>query len=122
VAWSRQRDSRQLASALPSWVPILGEERFEVNAQFTSAQAVTPGQGQAVTMAGIKVGDISTVHLENGQAQVSMEVDNDKAELIKEDASLLLRPKTGLNDMVIEVTRTETLASGGRDDPARLDS
>ena len=32
-----------------------------------------------------------------------MEVDNDKAALIKEDASLLLRPKTGLNDMVIEV-------------------
>ncbi len=32
-----------------------------------------------------------------------MEVDNDKAGLIKEDARLLLRPKTGLNDMVIEV-------------------
>ena len=91
------------ASALPSWVPILGEERFEVKAEFTSAQAVTPGQGQAVTIAGIKVGDITTVNLENGQAQVTMEVDNDKAGLIKEDAALLLRPKTGLNDMVIEV-------------------
>ena len=91
------------ASALPSWVPILGEERFEVNAEFTSAQAVTPGQGQAVTIAGIKVGDITGVTLEDGQAQVTMEVDNDQADLIKDDASLLLRPKTGLNDMVIEV-------------------
>ncbi len=91
------------ASALPSWVPLLGEERFEVKAEFTSAQAVTPGQGQAVAIAGIKVGDITGVTLEDGQAEVTMEVDNDQAELIKDDASLLLRPKTGLNDMVIEV-------------------
>jgi phospholipid/cholesterol/gamma-HCH transport system substrate-binding protein len=91
------------STALPSWVPILGEERFELKAQFSSAQAVTPGQGQAVVIAGIKVGDITKAELENGQAIVTMEVDNDQAELIKEDASLLLRPKTGLNDMVIEV-------------------
>ena len=91
------------ASALPSWVPILGEDRFELKAEFTSAQAVTPGQGQAVDIAGIKVGDITKVNLEEGQAVVTMEVDNDKAGLIKDDASLLLRPKTGLNDMVIEV-------------------
>ena len=91
------------ASALPSWVPLLGEERFEVKAEFTSAQAVTPGQGQAVVIAGIKVGDITGVTLEDGEAEVTMEVDNDQAGLIKDDASLLLRPKTGLNDMVIEV-------------------
>ena len=29
------------ASALPSWVPFLGEDRFELKAEFTSAQAVT---------------------------------------------------------------------------------
>ncbi len=91
------------ASALPSWVPILGEDRYELKAEFSSAQAVTPGQGQAVVIAGIKVGDITKVNLEEGQAVVTMEVDNDKAGLIKDDASLLLRPKTGLNDMVIEV-------------------
>src|SRR5262245_60860140 len=91
------------ASALPSWVPFLGEDRFELKAEFTSAQAVTPGQGQAVTMAGIKIGDITGVSLEDGSAEVTMGVDNDKADLITDDASLLLRPKTGLNDMVIEV-------------------
>jgi phospholipid/cholesterol/gamma-HCH transport system substrate-binding protein len=91
------------STALPSWVPLLGEERFELKAQFTSAQAVTPGQGQSVVIAGIKVGDITKAELENGQAIVTMEVDYDKSDLIKEDASLLLRPKTGLNDMVIEV-------------------
>ena len=91
------------ASALPSWVPLLGEDRFELKAQFTSAQAVTPGQGQAVTISGIKVGDITGATLDDGQAEVTMEVDYDQSDLIKEDASLLLRPKTGLNDMVIEV-------------------
>ena len=95
------------STALPSWLPLLGEERFEIKAEFSSAQAVTPGQGQAVTIAGIKVGDITKVNLENGNAVVTMEVDNDKAGLIKDDASLLLRPKTGLNDMVIEVNPGE---------------
>ncbi len=91
------------ATALPSWVPILGEDRFELNAEFTTAQAVTPGQGQAVNIAGVQVGDIVGVELVDGRAKVKMEIDNDKAELINEDATMLLRPKTGLNDMTIEV-------------------
>lgn len=91
------------ASALPSWLPVLGEDSFELKAEFTSAQAITPGQGQAVVMAGIKIGDITKVNLEDGHAVVTMQVENDKAGLIKDNASLLLRPKTGLNDMVIEV-------------------
>ena len=93
----------QQATALPSWVPILGEERFELNAEFSTAQAVTPGQGQAVNIAGIQVGDITGVELVNGRAKVKMEIDNDKAGLINDDATMLLRPKTGLNDMTIEV-------------------
>ena len=64
---------------------------------------MTPGQGQSVDIAGIKVGEVSGVKLENGHAVVSMEVDNKYAPLIHTNASLLLRPKTGLNDMVVEV-------------------
>ena len=41
--------------------------------------------------------------LENGHAVVGMDVDNKYAPLIHDDSSLLLRPKTGLNDMVVEV-------------------
>ena len=90
-------------TSLPSWVPLIGTDRFALNAEFTTAQAVIPGQGQSVDIAGIKVGDVSGVKLENGHAVVSMEVDNKYAPLIHEDSSLLLRPKTGLNDMVVEV-------------------
>jgi len=90
-------------TSLPSWVPVIGTDRFELNADFSTAQAVTPGQGQSVDIAGIKVGEVTGVKLENGHAVVSMEVDNKYAPLIHEDSSLLLRPKTGLNDMVVEV-------------------
>jgi phospholipid/cholesterol/gamma-HCH transport system substrate-binding protein len=91
------------ATALPSWMPILGEERFELKAELQTAQAVTPGQGQAVDISGVQVGDITGVELENGVAVVTMEIDNEYSNLINEDAAMLLRPKTGLNDMVIEV-------------------
>lgn len=91
------------ATALPSWLPLLGKDRFELNASFSTAQAVTPGQGQSVNIAGIQVGDITGVELVDGEARVKMEIENEDAPLIKEDATLLLRPKTGLNDMTIEV-------------------
>jgi phospholipid/cholesterol/gamma-HCH transport system substrate-binding protein len=88
---------------LPSWLPLLGEERFELKAEFSSAQAVTPGQGQTVTIAGINVGQVSGSELESGRAIVTMQVDNKYAGLIHPDATLLLRPRTGLQDMTIEV-------------------
>jgi len=90
-------------TSLPSWVPLIGTDRFALEADFSTAQAVTPGQGQSVDIAGIKVGEVTGVRLESGHAVVSMEVDNKYAPLIHEDSSLLLRPKTGLNDMVVEV-------------------
>jgi phospholipid/cholesterol/gamma-HCH transport system substrate-binding protein len=90
-------------TSLPSWVPLIGTDRFELEADFSTAQAMIPGQGQSVDIAGIKVGDVTGVKLENGHAVISMAVDNKYAPLIHDDSSLLLRPKTGLNDMVVEV-------------------
>jgi phospholipid/cholesterol/gamma-HCH transport system substrate-binding protein len=93
----------QQKAALPSWVPVLGQDFFELNAEFLPAQAVTPGQGQAIDIAGIQVGKVGAVNLENGKATVRMDIETKYAPLITDDATLLLRPKTGLNDMVIEV-------------------
>ena len=90
-------------TSLPSWVPLIGTDRFALEAEFSTAQAVTPGQGQSVDIAGIKVGEVTGVRLEDGHAVVSMEVDNKYSDLIHEDSSMLLRPKTGLQDMVVEV-------------------
>jgi len=60
----------------PAWVPGIGTEQLALKAQFTSAQAVTPGQGQTVDIAGIKVGTVTAVNLENDTAVVDMEIDD----------------------------------------------
>jgi phospholipid/cholesterol/gamma-HCH transport system substrate-binding protein len=93
----------QQKAALPSWVPFFGQDFFELKAEFLPAQAITPGQGQAIDIAGIQVGKVGTVDLQDGRAVVKMDVKPKYAPLIHRDATLLLRPKTGLADMVIEM-------------------
>ena len=93
----------QQKASLPSWLPLVGEEFDSISAEFTTAQAVTPGQGQAVDIAGIQIGKVSSVNLEDGHAVVGMDIEPKYMKLIHPDAQFLLRPKTGLNDMVVEV-------------------
>ncbi|MEJ7875098.1 MAG: MlaD family protein [Solirubrobacterales bacterium] len=88
---------------LPGWVPVIGQDRFELEVEMSSAQAVTPGQGQSLNISGIKVGDVTEVDLEDGRAIVTAQIDPEKAELIHEDAQVLLRPRTGLQDMTLEL-------------------
>ena len=87
----------------PSWVPLLGDDTFELKAEIETAQAVTPGQGQTVNIAGVTAGDITEVELEGGHAVVTMLVDDKYAPLLRDDATVLLRPRTGLQDMTMEV-------------------
>ncbi len=93
----------QQKASLPAWAPLVGEDFDHITADFTTAQAVTPGQGQAVVIAGITVGKITSVDLEDGHAVVGMDIEPQYMELIHPDATLLLRPKTNLNDMTVEV-------------------
>jgi phospholipid/cholesterol/gamma-HCH transport system substrate-binding protein len=76
---------------------------FRIKAEFATAQAVTPGQGQTVRVSGVRVGDISKVALKNGRAIVTMDLDPGYKGFVHTDASALLRPKTGLKDMFIEL-------------------
>src|SRR4051794_36065107 len=69
----------------------------------TTAQAVTPGQGQTVNIAGVEVGEIASVKLRDGKAIIGLRIQPKYSRLYK-DASVLLRPKTGLKDMVAEIT------------------
>jgi phospholipid/cholesterol/gamma-HCH transport system substrate-binding protein len=93
----------QQKASLPSWLPFVGEEFESISAEFTTAQAVTPGQGQAVDVAGLQIGKVSSVELEDGHAIVGMQIEPKYMTLIHPDAHFLLRPKTGLNDMTVEV-------------------
>jgi phospholipid/cholesterol/gamma-HCH transport system substrate-binding protein len=89
--------------ALPAWVPLVGKEFFEIEAEMSTAQAVTPGQGQTVNIAGVQVGEISSVKLRDGKAIIGMRIQPSYDRIYK-DASVLLRPKSGLKDMVAELT------------------
>jgi phospholipid/cholesterol/gamma-HCH transport system substrate-binding protein len=87
---------------LPSWVPLVGTNFYEVKAELPSAQAVVPGQGQTVNIAGVKVGDIGKVELDEGRAVVQMKIKRKYAPIYR-NANVLLRPKTGLKDMYLSL-------------------
>jgi phospholipid/cholesterol/gamma-HCH transport system substrate-binding protein len=92
---------------LPKWFPVLGSDFVTLKAQMTTAQSVTPGQGQTVNIAGVPVGEITKVDLVGGRAVVTIKIKRKYAK-VHRDATMLLRPKTGLNDMVLELTPGHT--------------
>jgi phospholipid/cholesterol/gamma-HCH transport system substrate-binding protein len=100
---------------LPGWFPVLGKNYYTLKAKFQTAQALTPGQGQAVTIAGAKIGEIASVNLHEGIATVTMRLDPKYARLYR-DATLLMRPKTNLQDLTVEInpgtSATGRLSSG----------
>jgi phospholipid/cholesterol/gamma-HCH transport system substrate-binding protein len=83
--------------------PLIDPSPYTLNAEFETAQAVTPGQGQSVRVSGVQIGLIGNVSLKNGVAIVQMQLDPQYKNLIHTNATALLRPKTGLKDMFIEV-------------------
>ncbi len=97
---------------LPAGCRVLGTNYFTLKAEFQTAQAVTPGQGQAVTIAGAKIGEIASVDLRNGVAMVTMNV-TPKYALIYAGRDAAAAPKTQLQDITVEVN-PGTPSSGGR--------
>jgi phospholipid/cholesterol/gamma-HCH transport system substrate-binding protein len=83
-------------------IPVFEEKPFELRAEFQTAQAVVPGQGQTIRVAGVRVGDVSDVAVENGVGVVTFEIDR-KFLPIYRDATVLMRPTTGLKDMFFEL-------------------
>jgi phospholipid/cholesterol/gamma-HCH transport system substrate-binding protein len=84
--------------------PFIQEKPLRLYAELTNAQAVTPGQGQTVEVAGVKVGLIGKVLLEKGHALVELQIDPKFKDVIHTDGTGgLLRPRTGLKDMTLNV-------------------
>jgi phospholipid/cholesterol/gamma-HCH transport system substrate-binding protein len=88
------------------------QHETRIYAEFENAQSVTAGQGQTVNVAGVQVGEIGSVELKNGRAVVLMKLTSDDLGPVYRNARLQLRPKTGLNDMAIEM-------DPGRPDPSQ---
>jgi phospholipid/cholesterol/gamma-HCH transport system substrate-binding protein len=77
-----------------------GTQYYTVRAAFQTGSAITSGQGQAVTIAGVEVGLVGDVTLENGQAIVTMNLFKKYAPIYR-DATVLVRPRTPLKDMYL---------------------
>jgi phospholipid/cholesterol/gamma-HCH transport system substrate-binding protein len=96
--------------------PFIQSSPTVYNAEFSTAQAVTPGQGQTVRVSGVEIGQIGKVSLNNGIAIVQMDINEKYKHLLRTDATALLRPRTGLKDMFIELnpgSRSAPLAKPG---------
>jgi phospholipid/cholesterol/gamma-HCH transport system substrate-binding protein len=79
---------------------VFGQSYYTVDAPFSNAAAVTSGQGQAVTIAGVQVGQVGGVSLQGGHAVVKMNIYKRYAPIYR-DATVLLRPRTPLKDMYL---------------------
>lgn len=81
---------------------VFGQSYYQVRAPFSTAAAVTAGQGQAVTIAGVQVGQVGGVSLHDGQAVVTMNIYKQYAPIYR-NATVLLRPRTPLKDMYLSL-------------------
>jgi phospholipid/cholesterol/gamma-HCH transport system substrate-binding protein len=96
--------------------PLFESAPKRIEVVLENAQAVQAGAGQSVRVAGVQIGTIGDVRLEDGFAVVDLEIDEDYEEMVRADATALLRPKTALKDMFVEVDpgSGEVLPEGGR--------
>lgn len=83
--------------------PFVEKKPYTLYAEFSTGQAVTAGQGQTIQVSGVRIGDIGSVKLRGGRAIIQMQLDPEFKGLVHTDANALLRPKTGLKDMFIDL-------------------
>lgn len=84
--------------------PFIQKKPTRLYADLSNAQAVIPGQGQSVEVAGIKVGLIGPIKLVDGRARVALDIYPRFKDVVHTDGvSGLLRPRTGLKDMTLAV-------------------
>jgi phospholipid/cholesterol/gamma-HCH transport system substrate-binding protein len=99
-----------IALAAASGGYILSHERiswpwdktFTFYATFPTSPGVSPGHGQEVRIAGVHVGVIDAVSVNShGQARLTLSIDPRYA--VYRNATLVLRPKSQLNEMYVEM-------------------
>lgn len=93
------------------------QDRYTIYADVTSASGLAPGLGQAVNVAGVRVGQISGAEIVGGRARIAMEIDPDELPRVYDNAVAELVADTPLKDLVIELgpgrPPAEPLPDGG---------
>ena len=83
--------------------PLVEEEPISLKAELPTAQAMMPGQGQTVRVSGVQIGEIGDIELEDGRPIVEMKIEPEYEGLVTDEATALMRPKTSLKDMFLEL-------------------
>lgn len=77
---------------------------YALNAAFPTVDAVQPGLGEPVNVAGVRVGQINGTSLQGGQGILHMSIDPSKLPHVYKDARADLVPNTPLKDMQVNIT------------------
>jgi phospholipid/cholesterol/gamma-HCH transport system substrate-binding protein len=88
-----------LQERLPS--PFTGY--YTLKAAFSSVNAVVPGLGEPVNVAGVHVGEIAGVQLEGGHGILQLDIDPGVLPRVYRDAAAALVPNTPLKDMELNI-------------------
>ncbi len=85
--------------------PLVSSSPVRMTAVLSTAQGVTPGQGQSVQVAGVIVGKIHDVKLRGGRAVLQLDMNRKYMQqgLVRTNAHALLRPRTPLKDMYLQI-------------------
>ena len=77
------------------------DEIVRIEAEFAHGQAISPGQGQDVTVAGVTVGEVGQIELEDGDAILGLDLVPEVVGPVYRNATLVMRPRTLGQDQVL---------------------
>lgn len=77
-------------------------DTFELNAEFEALPGIAPGNGQEVRLAGVVIGQITGARV-NREGRPELRMELEKGHPIYDNARLVLRPKSPLNEMYVTI-------------------
>jgi phospholipid/cholesterol/gamma-HCH transport system substrate-binding protein len=78
-------------------------DEYSVKVEMTQVPGLTPGLGQAVNVAGVRVGTIKSVELRDGRAIVDLAITRDKLPKVWSNAFATMIPNSPLKDLLMEL-------------------